>query len=80
MTGLDLGLRLPVTRARGTPHRKRMDALLLVAYHRRGLSLAVCGDRLHLGRAQSTLKRYARRLRLSFPDYTPRNLRWRKRR
>lgn len=74
MTGLDLGLHLPATRARGTPHRKRMDALLL-AYHRRGLSLEVCGDRLHLGRAQSTLKMYVRRLSLSFPDYTPRRLR-----
>lgn len=79
MTMTTLGLRLPAIRGRTTPHVMRMDALLR-AYHRRGLTLEVCGDRLHLGRAQSTLKRYARRLRLSFPDYTPRKLRRRKRR
>ena len=70
----DLGLHLPPLGAHMTPHRKRMEALLR-SYHKRGLTLAVCCDGKHLGRARSTLKRYVRSMALSFPDYTPRALR-----
>ena len=70
----DLGLSLPPPGVRMTPHRKRMEALLR-SYHKRGLTLAVCCDRKHLGRARSTLKLYVRRMALSFSDYTPRRLR-----
>lgn len=70
----DLLFALPSIGPRLTPHRIRMEALLS-AYQEAGLTLAVCCDRRHLGRAPSTLKRYARRLALSFPDYTPRAMR-----
>lgn len=39
-----------------------------------GLERKTCADERHLGRKVETLKRYARRLNLKFPDYVPRHL------
>jgi hypothetical protein len=39
-----------------------------------GLERKTCADDRHLGRSVSTLKRYACRLNLKFPDYCPRHL------
>lgn len=50
----------------------RRVELLLRHFHELGLPLAVCADRKHLGRKVVTLKGYARRLGLAFPDYVPR--------
>lgn len=43
-----------------------------------GIPLSVCSDKRHLDRAVSTLKEYARDLKLIFSDYCPRDLREKK--
>jgi hypothetical protein len=48
----------------------RLDAALRY-YHAQGLTLAECCDAKHLNLRPSTLMPHIRRLRLSFPDYTP---------
>lgn len=50
---------------------KRRVEEILRHFHKIGLTLEVAGDRQHLDRAQSTMKKYARRLKLGFPDYVP---------
>jgi hypothetical protein len=47
---------------------------LLKHFSAKGIPLETCADHRHLGRAVSTLKRYARLLDLTFPDYVPRHL------
>jgi hypothetical protein len=53
-------------------HGKRLLALVRY-FHAIGLSIAVIADRQHLGRRPTTVKRYARKLGLTFPDYRPRS-------
>lgn len=50
---------------------RKFDALMR-HFAERGIPLAVVGDSKHLNRAQSTLKKHARRLGLRFPDYVAR--------
>lgn len=47
---------------------------LLKRFSKIGLPLKTCADKQHLGREIDTLKRYARRHDLKFPDYVPRHL------
>ena len=54
-----------------TKHSRKLNAIL-THFSEKGIPLAVCADKRHLNRKVSTLKRRARRLGLSFPDYTPR--------
>lgn len=62
-----------------TPQRQKVEQILR-HFCAAGLTLETCADTRHMGRAMSTLKRYARRLDLKFPDYCPRHLRRKKRR
>lgn len=55
-------------------HERKFNAIL-THFAANGIPLAVCGDRLHLNRAVSTLQKRARLLGLKFPDYCPRALR-----
>lgn len=48
---------------------------LLKHFSANDIPLAICADGRHLGRQPDTLKRYARRLNLKFPDYVPRHMR-----
>jgi hypothetical protein len=58
----------------GDSHKRRMEALLR-HFQSRGLTLADCAHRQRLGRTKKTLQRYARRMKLVFPDYCPVELR-----
>jgi hypothetical protein len=58
----------------GTNHRRRMDAVLQ-HLHKAGCTLAQCADNKRMGRSLETLKPYARRLSLAFPDYVPLHMR-----
>lgn len=58
----------------GSNHRRRMDAVLQ-HLHKTGHTLASCAGPLRMGRSVDTLKPYARRLSLAFPDYVPRHMR-----
>lgn len=49
-------------------HRRRMEEIPR-HFHKIGLTLEVAGDEQHLNRSRSTLTAYARRLKLTFPDY-----------
>lgn len=51
---------------------KRMAVLKHL--HGLGKTLKVCGGRTYLGLSERTLERYACKLGLAFPDYTPRIL------
>jgi hypothetical protein len=55
-----------------TKHAAKLNAIL-THFSQKGIPLAVCADKRHLNRKVSTLKKRARRLGLSFPDYTPRS-------
>lgn len=48
---------------------------LLRRLHEKGLTLEQCADRRIMNRAPATLKAYARRFDLAFPDYVPRKRR-----
>lgn len=50
---------------------KRKVGAVLKHFHKAGLTLDTCADERHLNRSLSTLKAYARRLKLAFPDYVP---------
>lgn len=52
-------------------HREKPSACL-VHFAAKGLTLEVCCDARHLNRARTTLRRYAKELGLTFPDYKPR--------
>jgi hypothetical protein len=52
-------------------HGARMETLML-HFHRLQVPIAVCASPGYLARKPKTLKAYARRLGLAFPDYTPR--------
>ena len=47
---------------------------LLRYFAQQKLPLAVVADYQHLDRSLDTLRRYAREMNLTFPDYTPRHL------
>lgn len=55
-------------------HQARLEAIMR-HFCGAGLTLAVSGDVRHLNRATSTMKAYARRFGLAFPDYIPTALR-----
>jgi hypothetical protein len=54
-------------------HRRHMDALL-VHFAGMGKPLSLLAGPLYLKRQVPTLRKYARQLGLTFPDYTPRAL------
>lgn len=58
----------------GTVYRRQVDALMR-HFHKIGLTLEAAGDAKHLGLADETMRRHARRLKLAFPDYVPMALR-----
>lgn len=58
----------------GTFHQRQMEALLRY-YQKTGFTLAQCADPKHLNRTVGTLKDYAKRFSLAFPDYVPTELR-----
>lgn len=64
---------LPMTMPRVGRKQRRFE-VVFADLHARGFSLAVLCDKRHLNRTPGTLKRYARRLGLAFPDYSPRSL------
>lgn len=64
-------------RQRKSPHARTTETLLR-SLMKNGLTLEQCGDAKVMGRSMYTLKKYARRFRLAFPDYVPRKLRRRK--
>ena len=55
-------------------HKQRI-AFCLKQWAAKGLSLATCADSKHLALGDSTIKAYARHLRLRFSDYIPYELR-----
>lgn len=55
-------------------HRAKVGTLLK-HFNAAGLTLATCADSRHMNRAVSTLQRYCRDFKLSFPDYVPMALR-----
>lgn len=65
--------RISAAPMRGTSGRSRVGEVL-THFSQAGLTIRVCADARHLGRAISTLKKYARRLNLKFPDYCPRHM------
>lgn len=52
-------------------NHKRRVAHCLKHWAAAGITLAVCSDARHLDRSVNTLKAYARKLKLRFPDYVP---------
>lgn len=58
----------------GTNHTRQMNALMR-HFCAAGLTVEQCADRQHLNKAVSTVRAFARKLNLSFPDYVPRHLR-----
>jgi len=54
-----------------TKHSKKLNAIL-THFSEKKIPLSVCADKRHLNRKVATLKKRARHLGLSFPDYTPR--------
>ena len=61
--------------ANGPHQRPRLAEDLLRRLHSNGLTLAQCADKRVMNRKLDTLKRLARELDLSFPDYVPLALR-----
>lgn len=57
-----------------TTRSRKFDELMRY-YSKGGYSLSLVGDKQHLNRKPSTLKKRARILGLTFPDYAPRHLR-----
>lgn len=52
-------------------NHKRRVSHCLKHWAAAGIPLAICSDSRHLDRSLSTLKAYARKLKLRFPDYIP---------
>ena len=52
-------------------NHKRRISYCLKHWAEHGIPLSVCADRRHLDRSVNTLKAYARKLKLKFPDYVP---------
>lgn len=48
---------------------------LLKHFSAHNIPLATCADKRHLGRKVSTLRRYACRMSLKFPDWVPMHMR-----
>lgn len=61
--------------ANGPHNRPRLAEDLLTRLHGNGLTLEQCADKRVMNRSLDTLKGYARKLKLSFPDYVPMELR-----
>ncbi len=61
--------------ANGPHQRPRLAEDLLKRLHSNGLTLAQCADKRVMNRKITTLKTYARKLKLAFPDYVPMELR-----
>lgn len=57
----------------GGGHTGRVGEVLR-HFSRAAIPLTTCADGRHLGLKVSTLKRYACRLSLKFPDYCPRHM------
>ncbi len=76
MSGTQTDIREILTELQNAPeilsksHRKKMEHCLR-HFQAKGLTLEVCADKRHLNRSISTLKGYARDLRLRFPDFVP---------
>lgn len=56
------------------PHKERMG-ILMRHFSDRHVPISTLATSKYLNRSASTLKAYARDLKLSFPDYTPKSMR-----
>lgn len=55
-------------------HQRRLEAIMR-HFHAAGLSLAIAGDKRHLDRAQTTMRKYCNDYSLAFSDWIPLKMR-----